>query len=341
MRRCFITLAWLLLAGSPAFAQDWAKDMFDHMSHDFGVVARGQKAEHRFPIENIYVEDVSIESVESSCSCTEPKVTQKTLKMYDQGAIVATVDTRNFLGRKEATFRVKLKVATKPEPLLIEAQLHCYVYIRSDVVLEPGTIRFDSVPYGVTVPAKKLSITYAGRSDWKILRAESDNPHLKPRVSETGRFSEQGTTRVTYDLFVDLMKGAPVGYLRDHVRLITNDRNENAAHVVVVVEGAVTPTVSVRPSPLMLGLVNPGRKVERILVVRGRKEFRIVEVTGPNDQFQFDSVDEAKALHVIPVTFTAGETPGRVTGKIRIETDVPGSELLEVEFDGRVVASDS
>ncbi|NQT13697.1 MAG: DUF1573 domain-containing protein [Planctomycetes bacterium] len=341
MRRCFITLAWLLAAGSPVFAQDWAADMFDHTTHDFGVVARGQKVEHRFPIENIYVEDVTIESVQSSCSCTEPKVTQKTLKMYDQGAIVAIVDTRNFLARKEATFKVKLKVATKPEPLLMEAQLHCYVYIRSDVVLEPGTIRFDSVPYGVTVPAKKLSITYAGRSDWEILRAESDNPHLNLRLSETGRFSEQGTWRVTYDLFVDLKAGAPVGYIRDHVRLITNDRNENASHVVVVVEGVVTPAVSIRPSSLMLGLINPGRKVERILLVRGRKAFRILDVAGPNDQFQFETVDEAKTLHVIPVTFTAGETPGKVTGKIQIKTDVSGSALLEVEFDGRVVATDS
>lgn len=341
MRGCFITLVWFVAACSPGFAQDWTKDMFDHMTHDFGVVARGQKVEHVFPIENIYMEDVTIESVQSSCSCTEPKITQKTLKMYDRGAIVAIVDTRNFLGRKEATFKVKLKVATKPEALVMEAQVHCYVYIRSDVVLEPGTIRFDSVPYGVAVPAKKLSITYAGRSDWEILRAESDNPHLNLRLSETGRFTEEGTSRVTYDLFVDLEAGAPVGYLRDHVRLTTNDYKTNAAQVVVAVEGAVTPTVSVRPSPLMLGLVNPGRKVERILVVRGREAFRIVDVTGPGDQFQFDTVDEAKPLHVIPVTFTAGDTPGKVSGKIRVKTDVPGSELLEVEFDGRVVASDS
>ena len=43
--------------------QDWAKAMFDHTSHDFGVVARGAKVEHRFVIENIYEEDAHIQSV--------------------------------------------------------------------------------------------------------------------------------------------------------------------------------------------------------------------------------------------------------------------------------------
>ena len=44
-------------------AQDWARKMFDKTTHDFGVVARGAKAEYRFVIENIYEEDAHIKSV--------------------------------------------------------------------------------------------------------------------------------------------------------------------------------------------------------------------------------------------------------------------------------------
>ena len=326
----------VFLAASPvSLALDWdASEMFDHTSHDFGVVARGQKVEHRFPLKNIYLEDVTIKAVHSSCTCTIPKVTKDTLKTYEKGEIVAVVDTRKFLGRKESTFRVELTALTEPNRLSAEIQLHCYVYIRSDVVLEPGAVRFDSVPYGTSVPAKKVSISYAGRSDWKIVRTECDNPHLDLKLVQTGRQSGQ----VSYDLFVGLKAGAPVGYIRDHVSLITNDRNENATQVMVAVEGTVTPAVFATPSPLMLGLVKPGQKVERTLVVRGKKAFRIMDISGPNDQFQFETTDEAKTLHVIPVTFTAGDTAGKVAGKIRIKTDFGGSEILEVKFDGRVVA---
>ena len=50
---------------APAEA-DWAKAMFDHLSHDFGVVARGAKVEYRFVVKNPYNEDMQIESVRSS-----------------------------------------------------------------------------------------------------------------------------------------------------------------------------------------------------------------------------------------------------------------------------------
>ena len=340
MRRIFITLGLLLAAGSPSLAQDWATPMFDHTSHDFGVVARGQDAVHRYTLKNIYVEDVCIESVHSSCSCMAAKVSHPRLKMHQQGEIVVVADTRQFLGPKEATFRVDLTCRTAEGLLQAEVQLHSHVYIRSDVVLEPGSVRFGSVPYGTSVPPKKVSISYAGQGEWKILRAECGNPHIKLKLVETGRHVGQGSAQVSYDLLVGLEAGAPVGYLRDHVMLVTNDREQKASRVVISVEGVVTPMISARPSSLMLGVVHPGQKVEKNVTVRGRKAFRILDVSGPNDQFQFKVTDKAKTVHVIPVTFTAGDTPGTVDGEIRIRTDSAGSEILKVKFHGQVVEPD-
>ncbi|MFH1918296.1 MAG: DUF1573 domain-containing protein [Planctomycetota bacterium] len=329
MRRSFVAIVLLLAAGSPSAAQDWARKMFDHTSHDFGVVARGQKVEHRFSLQNIYVEDVSIEAVHSTCTCTTPEVKKKRLKTYEKGEIVAVVDTEKFLGRREATFRVVFD-----EPFPAEVQLHCYVRIRSDVVLHPGMVRFGSVLHGSDAPPKKISISYAGRNDWQILRAGSNNPHLETKLVETGRQLGQ----VSYDLFVGLKAGAPVGYLRDRVVLVTNDQDTSAAQVIVSVEGTVTSTLSVKPSSLMLGLITAGKEVERTLLVRGSEAFRIVNISGPDEQFRFKLSEEAKTLHVVPVTFSAGDAPGKISGTIRIKTDVPGSEVLEVQFHGQVVA---
>ncbi|MCE9545819.1 MAG: DUF1573 domain-containing protein, partial [Planctomycetia bacterium] len=61
--------AWGLLA-SAASAQDWAEKMFAHQEYDFGSVARGALAEHKFPVKNLYKEDVHLSSVTSSCGCT-------------------------------------------------------------------------------------------------------------------------------------------------------------------------------------------------------------------------------------------------------------------------------
>ncbi len=342
MRRILITLGLLLALGRLSPAADWdATPMFDHTSHDFGVVARGQDAVHRFPLRNIYVEDVCIESVRSSCGCVNARASHQRLKMHEKGEIIAVVDTHKFLGRKEATFRVNLTCQMPDGVLRTEVQLHAYVYIRSDVVLEPGTVQFGSVPFGEGAPPKKVSINYAGQPDWKIVRAESDNSHLSLRLVETGRHAGLvGSAQVSYDLFVGLEPDAPVGYVRDPVMLVTNDRDEKAARVVVAVEGAVVPTVSVKPSSLMLGLVDPGRKVERKLVVRGKKAFRVTKVSGPSDRFEFEFPDESKPLHVVSVKYEAGDAPGPIGGAIRIETDATGAETLEVKCHGQVVAPD-
>ena len=67
------TASWRTVAGAVVVllggvstghaGEDWARAMFDHTTHDFGVVARGAKVEHRFIIENIYEEDAHVESL--------------------------------------------------------------------------------------------------------------------------------------------------------------------------------------------------------------------------------------------------------------------------------------
>src|SRR5208337_5641076 len=93
---------WLLAAliADRAWAQDWARDMFDHTSYDFGTVARGAKVEHAFGVENIYLEDAHIESAQASCGCTTPEVPVEILKTWKKAYVVAKVNTVHFEGQK-------------------------------------------------------------------------------------------------------------------------------------------------------------------------------------------------------------------------------------------------
>ena len=320
------------VVSSAAFAQDWAKAMFDHTFHDFGVVARGATVEHRFTLKNIYLEDAEIASVRSSCGCTTPQMTKQFLKTYDTGDVVAVLDTRKFLGQKDATLFVKF---AKPFPA--EVQLRVASFIRGDVVFEPGAIRFGTIVQGTRAPVRIL-VSYAGRDDWKITDIQSNNRYLEATIRELSRF--QG--KVTYELGMALTEKAPVGYVKDFVLVTTNDRASQTARIMLAVDGIVIPpatAVTAGPSPLLLGVLSAGQTVSRRLVVRGQTPFRILEVSGPDDRFRFQRPTEAKAVHVIPTTVAAGVQPGTISGKIRIRTDAPGYESLEVVVDGRVVAA--
>jgi len=331
MRASLLVLVCCLGFTSTGLAQDWARAMFDGTSHDFGVVARGAKVEHHFVFQNIYLEDVRIASVTSSCRCTLVTFPKQTIKTYEKAEIVATVDTRRFLARKDATLKVVFA-----EPFPAEVQLHTYCYIRSDVVFEPGEVRFGSVPQGST-PRKKVTVSYAGRNNWQVLRVEKHNPSLDVQLAQIGR--QQGL--VTYNLWVGLKPDAPAGYIKDHLTLVTNDRNQNARQVLLPVEGVVVPSLSARPSPLPLGVLEAGQTVHKTLVVVGLTPFRVVGACGPDDRFRVTLPQEAKTVQLIPVTFTAGDTPGEITGKVRVETDLAGNSAVEVDVTGRVLGRGS
>lgn len=310
---CMAILGWT----STGLAQEWARKMFDGTEHKFGTVARGAKAEHRFTITNLYEEDAHIASVRSSCGCTSPQVTKDTLKTFEKSELVAVFNTRSFQGEKNATVTVQFD-----KPFFAEVQIQVSGYIRTDVVLEPGLVDFGSTPQGTPVE-KRIGVTYAGRGDWKIMDVQTANAHISAQLTETGRTASQ----VTYDLIVKLAGDSPAGYIKEQLFLVTNDTR--AKQMPVDVEGHVAPSVSVSPLSLHMGVLQPGQKVTKQLVVKAKQEFHIMDVQCDDECFTFEKPAEAKSLHIIPVTFAAGDKLGKVSQKIRIATDLGDPAKLE------------
>jgi len=316
IRRTVLTaLVLLLMASSQASAQEWARKMFETTTHEFGSVPRGSKAQFRFVLENKYKEEVHIVGVRSSCGCTTPQIETQTLKTYEKGAIIATYNTNSFTGAKSATVTV-----TFDKPYYAEVQLNVSGFIRTDVVLTPGGVEFGTVDSGVALK-KTIQITHTGDSSWRITAIKSPNAHLTAEAFEPEEARSRQNGVVQYNLTVKLDDKTPVGYVKDTLIVETSERSGGT--FAVEVEGRVVPELSVSPASLFLGVLKPGEVVTKSVVVKGKKPFKIVgmECKDGKDCFQFKLPEESKPLHVIPVTFTAGETPGKVTGKIAITTD--------------------
>ncbi len=312
LRRCLLALALAMSVWVPARGQEWAARMFEATEHDFGTVARGAKAEYEFVFSNIYLEDVHVASVRTSCGCTSARIEKASLKTYEKGAIVATLNTPSFLGQRGATITVVFD-----KPFYAEAQLHVSGYIRGDVVIEPGSVQVGDLEQG-TVTKRKVAVSYAGRSDWKIVDVRGTNDHLSVSLAETGRNAGQ----VSYDLTVHVDGAMPTGYVNDYLMLVTNDAQ--ATQIPLLVEGRVLPAITVSPSSLFMGVVEPGKTVTKQLVVKGKKPFRILSITCDDKSFSFSNVPDKtpKTLHLVPVSFLAGVGSGKVNRTIKIETDL-------------------
>jgi len=304
----------VLSSASLSFGQEWAKKIFDSTSHDFGNVARGAKTEYLFKIHNPFKEEIHISDVRSSCGCTTPKALKNTLATYEESAIVATFNTRTFLGQRHATLTVVID-----KPYYAEVQLQIAGYVRRDIVIHPGEANLGTVDRGTPVE-KHISISYAGRPDWQILDVKSPCDYIQTQLVESARAN--GT--VTYDLVIKLNENAPSGALNEQVVLLTND--QRSPEVPLDVQGQVVADLTI-PASLFMGSLEPGQKSTKLLVVKAKQPFRITGIECDDPAFQVKIPDVAKQLHMLPITFVAGDEPGKISRQLRIFTDL-GNDVI-------------
>lgn len=328
VRCAILSLAVVFSAAMPADAQEqlsWAEKLFEKRSHDFGVVARASDVSYRFKITNIYKEPVHIAHVRTTCGCTAGNPSTDTLQSRQVGYIEVTMDTLKFTRRKDSNL-----VVVFDRPLYAEVRIPITAYIRTDVVLSPGSANFGPIENG-SGAERKISITYAGRDDWTIREVQSKNEHIEAAVVETSR----GGGRATYDLLVKLKPTAPVGPLRDQVVLVTDD--QNSPYVPVLVEARVEADITVTPQVVSLGNLVPGRPKTVNVVLRGRKPFEIakVECESQSGRFQVRLPKEARPVHVLPLTISPPETPGTFDEKFTV-TIVGRPEPITFRAFGKV-----
>ena len=313
-RSAAVVFGLVFLAPCAVEAKEWALKMFQATHHNFGHVARGSKAEFAFELQNIYEEEVHIADVRTSCGCTTPTIATPTLKTWEKGAIVATLNTRSFVGQRNSTLTVVID-----KPFYAEVPLTIAGYIHSDVDFQPGVADLGDVEQG-TAGEQTVAVTYRGNFNWQITDVRSANTHLEVELSDPARQAGM----VSYKMTVRLKPGAPAGVLQDQLTLITND--QRMPTVVLPVEGRVAPPLSVNPSPLMLGTLAPGQSVTKQLVITGKQPFHVLAITADYEGLQFrTSQDVQKKVHLVPVTAVAPTQPGEFHSTITIQTDLPSA----------------
>lgn len=314
----FLVVLGLSTSPTQGFAQEWARKMFDVTDHNFGVVARDAKTEYRFKIHNLYVEDVHIASVSSTCGCTTPWIEKPLLKTHEEGYIVAHFNSDRFLGQKGATLTVRID---KPYPA--EVRLHVSGYIRSDVVFQPGSVEIGTLKTGEDAE-RTVDLTYHGGSRWQVTGVTSANPHI---TAEAVPVTSPYGGRTSYQIKVKVDGDIPPGYIHEQILVETNDYDRR--QIPLLVEGVVQAPLVVSPSPLRLGVIESGEQVTKQIVVRGDKPFRIKSIKSQDERFEFGTVsDKVSPIHVIPVTFTADTTSGKIQDRIEIETDFDTGETV-------------
>tara|TARA_Y100000766_G_scaffold97674_1_gene83343 strand:- start:310 stop:1461 length:1152 start_codon:yes stop_codon:yes gene_type:complete len=305
-----IALFGAALLAVPASGQEWAEKMFSVTSHNFGTVAKGSKTEFSFIYRNLYEEDVHVSSVRTSCGCTQPAITKKLIETHETGEIVAAFNTRTFLGQHGATLTV-----TFDQPFYAEVQLRVAGNIRGDVTFEPASVNLGNVDLGRGAE-QVVRVTHVGSTPWEISDVRSANVNFEVLLSQPQHTGSQSA----YDLTLRLKPDAPAGYINDQLILVTND--PRASQIPMDVEGRVVAEVTVSPQLLALGNVLPGGTVTKNIVVRANRPFCVTGIVCNDGCLSCPAKETPAKVHILPVTFQAGDVGGRVERELTITTDL-------------------
>lgn len=327
-RRVAALVAALAFAG-PALAQDWARKMFDEMDHDFGVVARGSDTVFKFPVKNIYKDDVVLESVRSSCGCTSADLEHPIIKSFETGYIVAKFNTRTFTGVHSATLTVQIS-----QPYRAQVQVRVHGNIRGDVVFEPGSVEFGQIDQG-TPQEKKVTVSYAGRSGWNIDDVRSSSDFLEAELVQR----ERNGGRVVYDLVTRLRESTPAGFLKTQLVLVTNDGAN--PRIPLEVSAEVRPELTVAPGTIVLGDIRQGETVTKRVLVRGKRPFRITEVKCDDDCLSFEQSDSASDKQMVTLNFTAKGDARRIKAPVTFITDLGETFVATCDVYANIVPAPS
>lgn len=329
MRPYFVAWACVASIATPAWGQSWTQQAISmaERNHDFGTVARAASTEHRFTIRNVLEHDMHLRSIRTSCGCTTPSIETEWIKPGQTGTVLAHFNTGTHTGARSATVTV-----TIDKPVFTEIQFNVKGYIRSDVVLSPGEVNFGTVPIGESKQAE-VFLDYAGRNDWAINKVSSEDRLISASAEEVSR----SAGRVRYKLSVSLSGDAPPGFRQNQLVLHTNDRRLTTVPVRYLAD--VQAPLSISPQSVALGDLKPGEPVQRRVLIKGQKPFRVLDVNSEHLEVRFEPTTDPKPvqfLNIIMAPIIDLASDGDVNTSVVVTTDLEGEKNVEMDVSYRL-----
>lgn len=295
--RIFVPLVVVASSVASVAAQDWGAKMVDKHEIMFGSVPRYSDTTFKVKVKNIFVEEIQITSLSTSCGCISwiDKQLPISIPSKEERELTIRLDTVGFQGdRKVRAFmsmREPSKGYTSQVSIPVEGR------IRSDFEVRPSHVGFGPIDLGKSY-IQRIGITYTGgRPDWKLLQAKVNNPYLTAQIVEKGRSG--GTA--TYEANVTIAANAPAGTLRDQLILTTNDVGDST--ITVPVEARIEPDIVV--TDVQFGTVSPGQPKTAKVVVRGKKPFKIEKINHITSEVRAKPTEEGGVP--APTTISLGD----------------------------------
>jgi hypothetical protein len=140
--------------------------------------------------------------------------------------------------------------------------------------------------------------------------------------------------RVGYEIDVATKPETPAGQFEEVVQLKTNDPKSPVLSLLVT--GSIESALVASPAEIRLGMVQPGEKAVKRVLLKGKTPFTIKGVGGMSDEVKVLCSEGARTVHILQIEVTANAGEEKIDQKLTVHTDLKGQSPLTLPIAGIV-----
>lgn len=298
---------------------------------DAGEVPVGEELEASFEIRNDGSAPLEITQVRPACGCTVAEY-DAVIEPGTAGLVRAKVDTRSILGPNAKAVTVFTNDARNPR-----IQLTIKSDVRPFLSVEPGYARFTSFVRHEGEQTASQLLSAPDFETLEVLGAESPQPWIEVEYREATddeRTAEADGRQWRID--VTLTRDAPVGPVADRVLVRTNHPKQET--VEIPVSAFVRPVVSVTPSNVDFGRVDPDEQEQQWGILVRNFGSAPLQIEGVRSdvaglRIEVEPIEEGQRYKLV-FTPTPELAEGSFDGTVELVTNLPSQPTISVDVKG-------
>lgn len=299
---------------------------FDNKIKDFGEVERGQLLTHEFKFKNIGKGNLIVQGIHSSCGCMALEIDEgKVYQPGEGGTISVQLNSTSFSGKLSKTVMVLTNQRSKSVRVLT-----LRAHVKNNILVNPPLVDYGTLSAG-QVAHRKIKISSASETPLEITG-------LRHGDNIESQLLKESDKSWLLDVYV---KPTDSGVYKDILYLKTSLKH--LPHVPVPIVGEFLGTITFSPEYIEFGAVQDSKFREKILSLKGINDFKILkaevtmEVNGnpvdSKDYMVLDLPTSAGSEHKMGIKLhNKDKLSGAVNGDIRVLTDDPSQESIEIDF---------
>jgi len=292
----------------------------DKPAYDFGVADSDKIIKHTFIIKNAGNSELLISDVAPDCTCSNVKISSKTIPPNEQARLYIEFDIGGRWGEVKAVTRVFSNDFDQPIVTVVIKGI-----ATTTIPIFPRKVELGRIFDKKKTIFKKIQIRDPGAGKLQIKDVESSSDAIQAKIFQN-KIGEDAEIHLSInpEEFEDKFEG--------HITIYTNDKK--TTQIKIPFSGEIAGPIQVFPERFFFGFIEKGKSSSQSIVVTSHKKanWKITKVESSLQEISIELVPIIVGKkYIVNAKLLVDKTSSNIIkGNVKLHTNHPKQPLVEV-----------